>query len=794
MKSSFRRSARALAWGLAFALPAQAAEITITLNTTGGLNGDQAYFASTSALSTTTPQPLDGSAFVDSGAGYRVFDMDDTTTTGGIVTFSVNLASQVTVPAGKTLILVVNSPRTSGTTKPMPLAMANGVLCSDPSSVCQDADGTSTFFYAARMANPGTTSVSFFPRTACIRSKDQINDFATGCTKLIAGATGPLNSSTDSGSMTLRFELYFADSTTTGIPASATAEANEEIDAHFYTAPPVLSCVPARGIYTPSDRAIFVDASKFSLAPGDAINGAPQAMALVAVKEAANDSVSSVAVNSSFRSANTFVQEIPAGLESLVGGFTNSTLDGRNYYDVGFLVRDVAGIVGTKTDSSCTLDGVETADIQGFLREGKCFIATAAFRNSRVEPVLLLRQFRDDVLLQFGWGRAFVRAYYAWSPAAAEWLIERPALRGPVLLALLPLQIVAWLVLQPALLALLALAGIALVACGASSRRRLYPAALLILAVTSLARAEETQPYIDKVKQGLNPADTTEGYTDAEKKRLGPSTRSQQSYTEWLRRNGSLTGTPTTPPAEGYTDREKQRLGAPAESGGAIAAVKEGRSELQLKREGAPKGTIGLRYGFGVTRGLTAAESLRTFDDVYGENYAPDISFYYEHQLLRSESWGSIGVFGQLGVSFFKGRGQFALPLEDAASGGQFDVNSARTTFRFFMVPAVAGGAVRINAANFVRPYLMAGFAGIYFAETRDDGGDSSTGIARAFYTAGGVAIMLDGLSRKATWSMYDEYGFKHFYLNIEYAKFTPLGGRVDFDVSGVFAGLSFDI
>lgn len=798
VKSSFKRSASALAWclGLGLALPAQAVEITVTLNTPGGLNGTDAYFASTSALSTTTP--ITANTFSDSGAGYRVFDMDDTSTSSGMVTFSVNLAAAETVPAGKTLILVVNSPRASGTAKPVRIAMANGIGCGDPGSICQDADVTGTQFFAVRMANPGTTSVSFFPRTACVKAKTNgnvVNDIATGCTKLIAGVDGPLNSSVDSGTIELRFELYYADDTITGIPASATEVAKEVIDAHFYTAPPVLSCAPARGIYTPSDRAIFVDASKFSAAPGgEVIHGAPQSVALVVANEAANDGLfSGVNMTSSFRSSNAIVQEIPAGLETLVGGFTNSTLDVSTFYDVGFMVRDFGGIV--VTSATCALDGVQTADIQGFLREGKCFIATAAFRNSRVEPVLLLRKFRDEVLLQHAWGRAFVRTYYAWSPAAADWLIERPALRAPVLMALLPVQIAAWLLLHPAVFALLASAGLGLVVFGASSRRRLYPVALAILALGSVARAENTQPYIDRVKQGLKPADSVEGYTDAEKKRLGPSTRSQNSYTEWLRRNGSLTGTPTTPSAEGYTDHEKQRLGAPADRGGAIAAVKEGRSELELKREGAPKATIGLRYGFGVNRALTAAESLRTFDDVYGENYAPDISFFYEHQLVRSESWGSIGVFGQAGVSFFKGRGQFALPLENAApDGGQFDVSSARTTFRFFMVPAVAGGALRINAANFVRPYLMAGFAGIYFAETRDDGGDSSTGISRAFYGAGGVAIMLDWLSHKATWSMYDDYGFKHFYLNIEYAKFTPLGGRVDFDVSGIFAGLSFDL
>jgi hypothetical protein len=70
---------------------------------------------------------------------------------------------------------------------------------------------------------------------------------------------------------------------------------------------------------------------------------------------------------------------------------------------------------------------------------------------------MMLRQFRDQVLLHFGLGQAFVHWYYRWSPPAADWLIDHPAFRYPVLVALKPVEAIAWLCLHP-VIALLYLA------------------------------------------------------------------------------------------------------------------------------------------------------------------------------------------------------------------------------------------------------------------------------------------------------------------------------------------------
>ena len=71
--------------------------------------------------------------------------------------------------------------------------------------------------------------------------------------------------------------------------------------------------------------------------------------------------------------------------------------------------------------------------------EGACFIATASYGSYLASEVMVLRDFRDDYLLTNDMGSAFVEFYYATSPPIANYIAERPILRGVTRICLTPI-------------------------------------------------------------------------------------------------------------------------------------------------------------------------------------------------------------------------------------------------------------------------------------------------------------------------------------------------------------------
>lgn len=72
-------------------------------------------------------------------------------------------------------------------------------------------------------------------------------------------------------------------------------------------------------------------------------------------------------------------------------------------------------------------------------KKSGCFIATAAYGSYLDPHVMVLRHFRDDVLLQSTAGTAFVDFYYRYSPPVADFIAQHAALRMVMRLALTPL-------------------------------------------------------------------------------------------------------------------------------------------------------------------------------------------------------------------------------------------------------------------------------------------------------------------------------------------------------------------
>jgi hypothetical protein len=69
----------------------------------------------------------------------------------------------------------------------------------------------------------------------------------------------------------------------------------------------------------------------------------------------------------------------------------------------------------------------------------RCFIATAAYDSSSATQVVVLREFRDDILIRSLFGRCFVRIYERLSPAIAVVVGRRSWLRTAVRVCISPI-------------------------------------------------------------------------------------------------------------------------------------------------------------------------------------------------------------------------------------------------------------------------------------------------------------------------------------------------------------------
>lgn len=79
----------------------------------------------------------------------------------------------------------------------------------------------------------------------------------------------------------------------------------------------------------------------------------------------------------------------------------------------------------------------------------RCFIATAAYGGSDAAPVMVLRRFRDQVLLKSEFGKEIVDMYYLNSPRIAELIDRHAAMRIVTGVLLLPIVLLASILMHP---------------------------------------------------------------------------------------------------------------------------------------------------------------------------------------------------------------------------------------------------------------------------------------------------------------------------------------------------------
>ncbi len=369
--------------------------------------------------------------------------------------FVVNLSTSLTsfsVSAGQQVIVTLQAQGSAGFPNPpvyAPIAAVNGVACTDTNCQASSAllNPGRPRYYAAKFypTQQASIQIGFYPNDICA-------DFNTppGATlglDALGCSSGALTTATEGSPVTLQLRFNVVVASDTNYPPASGAtpiDSNSNpLSLSFQVDTPSFSCPSEEALNTswyPGDGQIFLNTTLFSMS-----GPAPAANLIVVGGISANGGAP---ILGSGYPASPLVQVVPlSGVNQGVGGFTNATESLKNQYQISFMGQDQTGLIAQSTASCVT--NVQATAIQGFISKGNCFIATAAFQTADAPPVLLLREFRDHFLLSAEWGKAFVQWYYQWSPSAAAWLSAHPVFRLPVLLALGPLEWIAWIALHP---------------------------------------------------------------------------------------------------------------------------------------------------------------------------------------------------------------------------------------------------------------------------------------------------------------------------------------------------------
>jgi hypothetical protein len=504
--------------------PNAQATVTVTLlNTNNGLQGLSGIIPTFNFPATggTTTGGVPGGAGAGSLNGSVINGVTPVVLNDGganaqQVQFSVSSnASFAATPTTTPILLITVAGVTGTTVAPVPLTFVGGI------PMWVNPGGTpANLAHAVQFVPNSPITVGLNMQTLC-------NDFintegsgtALGCdtTNLLApsggGTTGTL---APWASFTLTFGVYNFPNGTTGFPVpfpspsspvdsqQVTLNFNSEGPPSSTTTPPATVTAPGltcslAGSYFPGDQQITVNAN--AVTPGvfnmaNALSGAPDLgpSSIEVMGQLQTPGSGFVPLDPSIATYQgktpgvtlSINQLIAPGPGQIVTGFENSTDAGTGSepYAVGFLAVDQYGFL--VDNNQATAGGVppnpavppycaypnalETSQILGFLNASKCFIATATFRSVDSPPLVLLRDFRGRFLEHFVLGRSFVHWYYRWSPGAADWLVENPVFRFPVFLALIPLQILAWLILNPGFLTLVFMLGLSVLGYGVSFR------------------------------------------------------------------------------------------------------------------------------------------------------------------------------------------------------------------------------------------------------------------------------------------------------------------------------------
>jgi len=733
--------------------------------------------------------PLDSGIIDDD---YTVFDLtvgqDNTTESNSsnpnLLYFDVSSDENFTVDSdsGEKLVVSVFAKVDGDEYYPVPIAAAEETedtpgLCSSDQCQAQLRSG-SDHYYAAEYTEGEVLRIGVYPSDICADVYDNSGgQEIDGCTdgSVETPTTGsPTN-------MDLVFVVGIVEDDESAIGEDDTYDESDEITLHFQVDAPVLSC-PSEDYYFPGDKVIFVNPSDYGVTE---VSGGAEIDKFVVV---ANKGEAAFITQDDF-SDNDLVERVDyIDQDQTIEGFDNieSADDNTNTYELAFSISDKAGILAP---FACTLSGVQTSKVDGFLNESKCFIATAAYRSKDAKTVQFLRKFRDQFLFKYHWGQKFVSFYYKHSPVYARWLVDHPQFRYPVILLLMPIKAVAWFLLNPSYF--FVLMSFFLFTLFIYKRRLKIntSASLLILffvfspggllaeessfieQIQNKSENNDQDSYINRIKSSHSGDEDRTSFIDQVKDK-SENKQERSSYIESVKKN---------------TQKKSQ--------GSIIESVQKGEKRPDAQKSGFVHHAAGIRVGTLINRTIAAGGSVgsQQFSTVYSDGWIPDFNFFYEYKAFQLDSVFSLGFLSTLGFTRHHGAGMFEFNLEKPWSAGEFFGSESQTEFDFYTIPFLLGINLSIDVLKYIRPYASAGVRIIGYQESRNDDQDGFRGYSKSLNFQGGVYILLDWLSRRSSWDSYLDNQILNTYLTIEYVKMTSFGSDVAIDLSGFYSGFTFE-
>lgn len=389
------------------------------------------------------------------------------------------------------------------------------------------------------------------------------------------------------------------------------------------------------------------------------------------------------------------------------------------------------------------------SEVVGLLDDKSCFISTAAFGSDMASEVETFRQFRNHFLIPYDFGRELIKAYYEYSPPAANFIAQSEVLRFTARVLLYPFYFFSVLSLKFGFLF------------------------ALLSAVMALLFIRQLKLFMQIWKS------------------FGLSNRSRLKI--WILLFSLAFIAQSRVYAQIFPNEKKvQKPGAQAD--GLVKIDKDGVYIYKPELQNA-KYSSHVRFGM-VSNPDVESEicdendsncQTISFDDIYAGASGMGFEYVYEYFFFTDSgaNFGKLG--GQLGISASYAQGQGRLVS---------NINTESVeTFTFLTVPMFAGAVYRFEYRDRQVLVPYAGGGGVYtlLAEKREDRSDIKGIGAPGFYAIGGGLLNISALDRDLGADFEAEYDIKNLWISAEFKFISVSSEAFSLENGYVQAGLGFD-